>query len=63
MDVGSDLALVLLFFAFVVKGLPREERAHAAWIGGSVLASVPETDGIWITKDEFFDQGAGIINR
>jgi len=39
------------------------ERTHAAWIGGSVLASLPSFQQMWITREEYEEAGPAIVHR
>jgi len=39
------------------------ERRHAAWIGGSILASLGSFHQLWLTRQEFIDHGASYIER
>ena len=33
-------------------------RQNAAWAGGSMLASLPNLKGFWLTKEEYADSGS-----
>lgn len=39
------------------------ERRNAAWIGGSILASLGSFHQLWLTKQEFQEHGASFIER
>jgi hypothetical protein len=39
------------------------ERKHAAWLGGSILASLAVVDQMWITKEEYDENGPLIVHR
>ena len=39
------------------------ERAICSWLGGSILGSLGSFHDMWITKAEYEEHGAGIINR
>jgi actin-related protein len=39
------------------------ERKFAAWIGGSILASLSTFERMWITKQEYNESGPSIIHR
>ncbi|CAG9333371.1 unnamed protein product [Blepharisma stoltei] len=41
----------------------RESRPHNPWIGGSIFASLSSMNQFWVTRDEFFEKGTGIINQ
>ena len=38
------------------------ERKHSAWIGGSILASLPTFKSMWISKEEYDESGASIVH-
>ena len=39
------------------------ERAHAAWIGASILGSLAVAGQIWISKEEYDENGPLIVHR
>merc|ERR1712130_734343 len=39
------------------------ERKYSAWIGGSILASLPTFKEMWITKKEYEEEGPSIVHR
>ena len=39
------------------------ERAHAAWLGASILGSLAVMQGMWITKEEYDENGPLIVHR
>eukprot|EP00759_Apiculatamorpha_spiralis_P043072 PhF_6_TR40726/c0_g1_i1/m.61266/K05692/ACTB_G1; actin beta/gamma 1 len=39
------------------------ERKNAAWVGGSILASIPTFQDMWITKADFEEVGVRIVHR
>jgi actin len=39
------------------------ERKHAAWLGGSILGSLAVMPSMWITKDEYDENGPLIVHR
>lgn len=39
------------------------ERKYAAWIGGSILASLGSFHQLWISKKEYDEHGAGIVEK
>jgi len=39
------------------------ERKHAAWVGGSILGSLAVMDQMWITKEEYDENGPLIVHR
>ncbi|XP_791526.2 actin-3 [Strongylocentrotus purpuratus] len=38
-------------------------RQHAAWVGGSIAASLPTFKSFWITKEDYSDYGENILQR
>jgi len=46
-----------------VKVIAPQERKYAVWIGGSILASLPTFDPMWVTLDDYKEQGASVIHR
>jgi len=39
------------------------ERKHAAWMGGSILGSLAVMDQMWISKEEYDENGPLIVHR
>jgi actin-related protein 4 len=39
------------------------ERKYAAWIGGSILASLGSFHQLWISRKEYEEHGAGIVEK
>jgi actin-related protein 4 len=39
------------------------ERKYAAWIGGSILASLGSFHQLWISRKEYDEHGAGIVEK
>ncbi|KAJ5068634.1 actin [Anaeramoeba ignava] len=48
---------------FKTKIISPPERKYAVWIGGSILASLPTFQKIWITKEEYKESGPSIVHR
>jgi actin-related protein len=46
-----------------VKIFAPPHRKHSAWIGGSILASIPAFQQHWITIEEYEESGPSIIHR
>jgi len=46
-----------------VKVVAPPERKYAAWIGGSILASLSTFQQMWITKEEYDESGPSIVHR
>ena len=39
------------------------ERKYASWIGGSIMASLGTFHQMWISKKEYDEHGAGIVEK
>ena len=39
------------------------ERKYSTWIGGSVLASLPTFQSLWISKEEYDESGPFIVHK
>ena len=39
------------------------ERKYAVWIGGSLLASLSTFQQMWVSKQEYEEEGPSIVNR
>ena len=39
------------------------ERKYSTWIGGSVMASLPTFQSLWISKEEYDESGAFIVHK
>ena len=46
-----------------IKIITPPERKYSAWIGGSILASLPAFQELWISKQEYDESGPCIVNR
>ena len=46
-----------------IKVIASPERKYSVWYGGSVLASLSSFAGVWITKEEWDEEGVCIVNR
>ncbi|KAJ1548482.1 Actin-1 [Nowakowskiella sp. JEL0078] len=46
-----------------VKIVAPPERKYSVWIGGSILASLSSFQQMWITKQEYLENGLSIIHR
>ncbi|GBG35002.1 Actin, partial [Hondaea fermentalgiana] len=45
----------------IVSG--QEARKHNAWIGGSIFSSLTALENLWVSKSEYAEQGAKVINH
>jgi len=39
------------------------ERKFSVWIGGSILSSLSTFATMWVTKDDFEENGVSIVHR
>ena len=46
-----------------VKVIAIPERKYSVWIGGSILSSISTFGSMWITREEYQESGASIVNR
>lgn len=46
-----------------IKIIAPPERKYAPWIGGSILASLPTFQPMWISKQEYDESGPSIVHR
>jgi len=46
-----------------LKIIAPPERGYSVWIGGSILSSLSTFGTMWITKDEYNENGAAIVHR
>jgi len=46
-----------------VKVIAPPERKYSVWIGGSILASLSTFASMWITKEEYDENGPSIVHR
>jgi len=46
-----------------IKVIAQPERKYSAWIGGSILTSIPTFQQMWITKEEYDEAGPGIVHH
>ncbi|XP_064333443.1 actin-like isoform X4 [Camelus dromedarius] len=46
-----------------VKIIAPHERQYSVWMGGSILASLPIFQQMWISKDEYDESGPSIIHH
>eukprot|EP01084_Bolivina_argentea_P163109 283803_1 len=47
----------------VVNIIAPEDRKYSAWIGGSIFASLNTMDALWITRFDYNEHGASIVNK
>ncbi len=41
----------------VVKVVEHQRRGDLAWVGGSILASLSTFQSMWVSRDEYLEQG------
>jgi len=46
-----------------VKVCAVPERKYCVWIGGSILSSISTFKEMWITREEYQEQGASVVHR
>eukprot|EP00917_Polyrhabdina_sp_WS-2016_P027047 GHVP01057855.1.p1 GENE.GHVP01057855.1~~GHVP01057855.1.p1 ORF type:complete len:377 (-),score=57.08 GHVP01057855.1:42-1172(-) len=46
-----------------IKVVAPPERKYSVWIGGSILSSLSTFQQMWITKEEYDDNGPAIVHR
>jgi actin-related protein len=46
-----------------VKVVAPPERKYSVWMGGSILASLDTFQNMWISKEEYEEQGVGIVHQ
>ena len=46
-----------------VKIIAPPEPKYSAWIGGSILASLSDFQSMWISKQEYDEEGPAVVNR
>jgi len=47
----------------LLKVVAAPERKYSVWIGGSILTSLSSFDQMWISKDEYEENGPSVIHR
>lgn len=45
-----------------VEIIENHERKYASWIGGSILASIPNFQPMWISKKEYEEKGVSMVH-
>jgi actin-related protein len=46
-----------------VKVIAPEDRRYSVWLGGSVLASLSTFEHMWISQNDYFEEGPQIVHR
>ena len=46
-----------------IKINAQNERLYSAWIGASVVCSISNFQQMWISKNDYEEEGANIINK
>ncbi len=41
----------------IIKIIAPRERIFSVWVGGSILAMIPEFEQNWITRAKYFTEG------
>jgi actin-related protein len=50
-------------FPMKIKIIAAWERKYSVWIGGSIVASLPTFQQMWISKQEYDESGPSIVHR
>eukprot|EP00695_Tsukubamonas_globosa_P003672 TRINITY_DN765_c0_g1_i1.p3 TRINITY_DN765_c0_g1~~TRINITY_DN765_c0_g1_i1.p3 ORF type:complete len:52 (+),score=8.89 TRINITY_DN765_c0_g1_i1:70-225(+) len=46
-----------------IKVIAPAERKYSVWIGGSILASLSSFQNMWVSKQEYDENGSTIVHR
>ena len=46
-----------------IKILAKPERRYSAWLGGSIVASRPTFQSMWISRKEYEEMGSSVFHR
>ena len=46
-----------------VRVIALADRKYSAWLGGSMMASLPSFKEKWITKEEYDEEGPRIVHK
>ena len=65
---GTQLTLWRLFIAQMINRVKvlqagQQERKICAWLGGSIVASLGTFHEMWVSKGEYAEHGASIVDR
>ena len=39
------------------------DRKHSAWLGGAILSTITQFEGMWITRKDFDEKGKSIVHE
>ncbi|KAH9391697.1 hypothetical protein TYRP_022715 [Tyrophagus putrescentiae] len=59
----NEINILLSHSNVCVKIIAQPERRFSVWIGGSILASLPTFQPMWLTKREYDESGPSVIHR
>eukprot|EP00768_Dysnectes_brevis_P002792 gnl/Dysnectes_brevis/204_a233_8337.p1 GENE.gnl/Dysnectes_brevis/204_a233_8337~~gnl/Dysnectes_brevis/204_a233_8337.p1 ORF type:complete len:375 (+),score=167.04 gnl/Dysnectes_brevis/204_a233_8337:35-1159(+) len=60
--VGAELQALIPSGKKIMIDAP-DDRKYSVWLGGSVVASLPTFESMWITAEEYEEQGETIASR
>ena len=46
-----------------VKVQAPSTRKYSVWVGGSILASLPTFEDMWVTRDDYNESGSSVVHR
>ena len=46
-----------------VKVIAKPERQYSVWMGGSMIASMPTFQHMWISKEDYDEEGPSVAHR
>lgn len=49
--------------AMRVKVIAPPERKYSVWIGGSILGSLSTFQQMWLSKEEYLEEGVSAVRR
>ena len=61
--IAERMQKVLAHPTMKIKVIAPPERKYSAWIGGSILTSMPDFQPMWITKQEYDESGPAVVER
>ena len=60
--LSAEIKVLAPFSTKVVVVAP-PERQQSVWIGGSILASLPAFQQMWVTQKEYRENGVRVVHR
>lgn len=62
-ELGQAVPQLLSLKVKVLTGTSPSERQHASWIGGSILASLGSFQQLWLSRQEWDEEGPAGLHR